>query len=163
MLSEAAHSVVAGPFEVMTVDFAHDRADKYDGSTNLTFDLPIERQPHLGRAPAGSGGGEGGMGDEEVELHAVVAWFEAEIGVDEFGVPQTLSTSPWAPDNSFARQQHWGQLIELLPLDLHTGRPLAGRPGLDALRVTVNLHSQPGAAGSVYFPKVELMKPGGGT
>jgi len=84
-----------------------------------------------------------------------------------------LSTSPWAPDNSFARQQHWGQLVQLLPLiqpeeeeeeeeEASTaggggggGRPLVAKLG-DYLEVK-SLVSSTGGGGSIYFPSVRVV------
>ena len=135
MLSEAnpPAEMVAGPFEIMTVDFLRDRATAFDGGVNVTTTLPVRP-------------GRGG------DLHAVVAWFEAEL--DPAGDVR-LSTSPWAPDNSFARQQHWGQLVELLPLSPGGGRPLRAEEGA-SVRLTSHIAST-GGAGSIYFPEVAVV------
>lgn len=100
--------------------------------------------------------------------------FEADLGWDVNGVLQSLSTSPWAPDNSFARQQHWGQLVQLLPLiqpeeeeetttagkasgggEGGGGRPLVAKLG-DYLEVT-SLVSSSGGGGSIFFPSVRVV------
>ena len=125
MLSEAdpPAEMVAGPFEIMTVDFLSDRATAFDGGVNVTHTLPVR---------PGSGG----------EVHAVVAWFEAEL--DPAGEIR-LSTSPWATDNSFARQQHWGRppSASLDPSVSPSSRPARTRdpPQPDPEKVSVDVKS----------------------
>ena len=92
MLREVPHEIVAGPFEIFTIDFATDNATQFEG-------LRVVR---AGRARSAGA------------IHAVVAWFEADLNPSG---SISLSTSPWASDNSFARQQHWGQLLHVLPVD----------------------------------------------
>ena len=62
---------------------------------------------------------------------------------------------------SFARQQHWGQLVDLLPLDHEAGavpRPLRANEG-DSVRLTAEIVSE-GGGGSIYFPDVTVVVPG---
>ena len=138
MLSETEHTIAAGPFEVLTVDFRSDEGGGFDGH-KFIIDMPVE-------SPG--------------ELHAVVTWFDAELGRDEQGTLVTLSTSPWASDNSFARQQHWGQNINLLPLSFEnsdSGRPLHANAD-DRIEVTAVVGASSGD-GSIYFPSVRVFEP----
>jgi len=91
MLSESPPDIVAGPFQILTVDFRGDDPHAYDGGLNITQTMPVLSQG---------------------EVHAVITWFDAFLDDEPSSM---MSTSPWARDNSFARQQHWGQLIELVP------------------------------------------------
>ncbi len=132
---------MAGPFEVMTVDFATDLAGRFDDGLNVTATLPVGR--------AG-------------EVHAVAAWFDAWIGRDPAGRPVRLSTGPEAADGGFARQQHWGQLVQVLPLapsphanDPAAAAPLRVAPG-QALEVTAVVAAR-GGGGSIYFPLVRAV------
>ena len=129
--------VLAGPFEVMTVDFYEDAANKFDGGMNHTFKIDAK---------------------VDGEAHAVIAWFDAELTRDG---SVTLSTSPWAIDNSFSRQQHWGQIIELLPATRSVVRgrnrgiiPKVKKGAAMELVTTINAD---GGSRSVYFPEFRVL------
>ena len=188
MLSEAQPpaEMVAGPYEIMTVNFM---TDSPDDVANPSEDGLPGGGDGGGSSSSGGGGGGSGLGttlDLPVlpgmagEIHAVVAWFEAIL--DPHG-DITLSTSPWAADNSFARQQHWGQLVELLPLSYDdddddssssdgqvrsggggrvSGKPLSVEEG-DVLRLTTNEVHGANAARSFSFPDVTVIRGGGGS
>ena len=107
-----------------------DPTDFKDG--NITLSLPVQ--------PGADG-----------EIHAVVSWFDAALDGDG---DITLSTSPWASDNSFARQQHWGQLVQILDLEDASPPSLPAKPREvgpgDTIRLTTTIAAK-NAGGSFYF------------
>ena len=86
MLSRAQYEIVAGPFDILEVDFYRHNATSFDAQGDEGLVVKT-------RGPAVTAG----------ELHAVISWFDVEL--DREG-QIVLSSAPWADDNSFSRQQH---------------------------------------------------------
>ena len=189
MLSEvAAGEMWRSPYEIMTVNFMTDSPDD-DVANNASEDGLLAAAAAAAAAAV-------------VVVEEAAAWarrwicpcFQAWRGnprgggvfeaiLDPHG-DVTLSTSPWAADNSFARQQHWGQLVELLPLSYDdddddssssdgqvrsgggggrvSGKPQSVEEG-DVLRLTTNEVHGANAARSFSFPDVTVIRGCGGS